>query len=81
MPTLLYTATLLIAAGLVWGYMREQFDSVAPPPPGKLPERKPEQPPKAVYDVLAEQQLQKLEERRRRIVPDTGERRRKSDHA
>lgn len=81
MTVLLYTATFLIACGLLFGWMRERFEASAHPSPGKLPPTRNanEPPPKAVYDVLAEHQLQRLEERRRRIAPDTGERRRKTD--
>lgn len=36
-------------------------------------------PPKAHYDALAEEQLRRLNEKRRKVTPDNGQRRRRTD--
>jgi hypothetical protein len=76
------TAALLIMLGLLFAFMRERFEASAHPSPGKLPERRDPLPPKVMnYDTIAAQQLHRIEERRRRAIPDSGMRRRKSDGA
>lgn len=79
MMAMVGTSVLLIGAACLIGYMRERFEAVAPSAPGPARSKPDSPPPKVMYDVLAEQQLQRLEERRRRIAPDTGQRRRSTD--